>query len=287
MACRVPELAVAALLVLSAGPAATAGDGTEKPEARRIVDAAITAAGTSIPLQAEALARLAWPAEDGDPDVAELARLRLIDYQAYGLPAIRSAIRRARPEQQAEVVSALIGAYEKIGYGQANDFLAGLNDAVWFGTRESRLIAIPQLGRFRFVPSMLTIIDAAHEDPALVPVTVDALASMGKDRARFFLESVMLEGDPQVRGMAASALARIGGEALLPLKVAIRSDDPEIRVVAVQALLPVATVDELSTLHEYVYAHPDDDAATVEAVRASTAMLEDVLARQTEPASSE
>jgi len=284
---RVPESVFAALLVLWASAAWPASAGADAPNARRIVDAAITAAGTNIPAQAEALARLAWPAQDADPEVAALARSRLVGYQAYGLPSIRSAIRWARPEQQADVVSALIGAYEKIGYGQPGDFLAGLNDSVWFGSREARLIAIPELGRYRFLPSLLTIIDAAHEDPALAPVAVEALAAIGNDRARFFLESVMLKGDPQVRGMAASALARIGNDALLPLKVAIRSDDRATRVIAVQALLPVATVDDLSTLHEYVYSHPDDDAATVEAVRGSTAMLEDVLARQTDPASSE
>lgn len=272
---------LATVLILSAAAVRTDG-GNEKPQARRSVDAAITAAGSSIPDQAEALARLAWPATDGDPEVAELARVTLVDYQAYALPTIRAFVRRVRPDQQASVVTTLLAAYMKIGYGQNGDFLAGLNEAVWYGSREARLIAIPELGRFRVAPAMLTIIDAASEDPAVLPVSIEALARIADDRARFFLEQVMLEGDPEVRGPAASALARIGGDALLPLKVAVRSDDPSVRVMAVQALLPFVTVDDLSTLHDYIYAHPDDDPATVEAVRASTMMLEAVLTRQTE-----
>jgi hypothetical protein len=272
---------LATVLILSAAAVRTDG-GNEKPQARRSVDAAITAAGSSIPDQAEALARLAWPATDGDPEVAELARVTLVDYQAYALPTIRAFVRRVRPDQQASVVTTLLAAYMKIGYGQNGDFLAGLNEAVWYGSREARLIAIPELGRFRVAPAMLTIIDAASEDPAVLPVSIEALARIADDRARFFLEQVMLVGDPEVRGPAASALARIGGDALLPLKVAVRSDDPSVRVMAVQALLPFVTVDDLSTLHDYIYAHPDDDPATVEAVRASTMMLEAVLTRQTE-----
>lgn len=277
---------VATVLMLAVVPAARADDDS-KPLSRRTVDAAITAAGSSIPGQVEALAKLAWPVQDGDPEVSELARLTLVDYQVHALPSIRAAIRWVRPEQQASVVSTLVAAYYRIGYGQNGDFLAGLNEAVWYGTREARLVAMPELGRFRVAPALLTIIDAASEDSALVPVAIETLASIGDDRARFFLENVMLEGAPEVRGLAASALARIGDEALLPLKIAIRSDDPAVRVMAVQALLPVATVDDLSTLHDYVYTHADDDPATVEAVRASATMLEDILARQAEPATPE
>jgi hypothetical protein len=105
---------------------------------------------------------------------------------------------------------------------------------------------------------------------------------MGDARARFFLEEMMLEGPPDARGQAAAALARIGGPARYPLKLAIRSDDPEVRLIAVQALLPVATTDDISTLHEYAYNHPDDDPGILEAVRASALMLEEALARQAE-----
>lgn len=250
------------------------------PTPREIVDAAITDAGRSIGAQAKALANLAWPEVDGDPAVADHARLRLINYNENAISALRHAIRTVRPDQQAAVVRALVRAFLKIGYGLPPDFLPGLNDAVWYGTREARLLAIPELGRFRFTPGVLTIIDAAHEDPQLLEVSIEALASMRDQRARFFLEQVMLEGPLEVRGLAAGALARIGDLSLLPLKVAIRSEDPGTRALAVRALLPVATVDDLSTLHEYVYNHPDDDSSTIDSVRASAVALEERLARQ-------
>ena len=270
--------ALATALFVAASTVAADGDTDRTP--REVVDAAITDAAGSSHAQAYALAHLAWPEVDGDPEVQNAARLRLINYHTNAISALRGAIRWVRPDQQDAVVHALIRAFFKIGHGLPPDFLPGLDDAVWYGTREARLRAIPQLGRFRFTPSMLTIIDAAYEDPALVEVSIDALAAMGDQRARFFLERMMLEGAPEIRGLAASGLARLGDHALLPLKIAIRSDDPSLRVLAARALLPVATVDDLSTLHEYVYNHPDDDPATVDSVRASAIALEELLARQ-------
>ena len=249
--------------------------------AQKIVDETITNAG-AIPKQADALARLAWPAEDGDANVMLLARKALMAYGEYAIPSLRKAVTSVRPDQQEEVVWALMRAFLQIDTGLPSEYLIGLEEATWFGTREARLRAIPELGRHRYRPSMLTIIDAAYDDPELMPTVIESLGMMRDTRARFFLEKVMLEGAPEVRGQAAAALARLGGTALYPLKLAMRSDDPEVRLVAVQALLPVATVDDISTLHEYAYNHPDDDPGILEAVRASALMLEEALARQAE-----
>jgi HEAT repeat protein len=254
----------------------------ETPEsAQKIIDDAIAKAG-SIPRQADALVELAFPDEDGDRTVMLLARKSLVAYGEYAIPALRAAVTEARPDHQADVVWTLTRAFLKIETGLPALYLIGLEEAAWYGTREARLRAIPELGRHRYRPALLTIIDAAYEDPELAPTAIEALAMMGDDRARFFLEKQMLEGGPEVRGIAAAALARIGDKALLPLKVAIRSDDSDVRFVSVQALLPVATVDDISTLHEYVYNHPDDDPGTLEAVRASALALEETLSRQAE-----
>ena len=269
---------VIALLALATSPA-VAEETLES--AQKIVDETITNAG-AIPKQADALARLAWPAEDGDPNVMLLARKALMAYGEYAIPSLRKAVTSVRPDQQEEVVWALTRAFLQIDTGLPSEYLIGLEEATWFGTREARLRAIPELGRHRYRPSMLTIIDAAYDDPELMPTVIESLGMMRDTRARFFLEKVMLEGAPEVRGQAAAALARIGGTALYPLKLAMRSDDPEVRLVAVQALLPVATVDDISTLHEYAYNHPDDDPGILEAVRASALMLEEALARQAE-----
>ena len=203
-------------------------------------------------------------------------------YGEYAIPALRRAVTSVRPDQQEEVVWALTRAFLNMESGLPAEYLLGLEEATWFGTREARLRAIPELGRHRYRPSLLTIVDAAYEDAELVPTAIESLGMMGDARARFFLEKMMLEGPPDARGQAAAALARIGGEALRPLKIATRSDDPGVRLVAIQGLLPVATIDDISTLHEYVYNHPQDDPGILEAVRASALMLEDALARQAE-----
>jgi hypothetical protein len=270
---------VVVFLLVLAGSFAAAEETVES--AQKIVDQVITDAG-SIPQQADALVRLAWPEVDGDPMVMLLAQKSLVAYAKDAIPSLRRAITRVRPDQQAEVVWAMTRSFLSMEGGLPSEYLIGLEEAAWFGTREARLRAIPEIGRHRYYPGLLTIIDAAYEDPELVPTAIESLAMMGDDRARFFLEKMMLEGGPEVRGQAAAALAQIGDEALRPLKMAVRSDDPEVRMVAIQALLPVATVDDISALHEYVYNHPDDDPGVLEAVRASALMLEELLERQAE-----
>jgi hypothetical protein len=265
--------------VITAGTPLGAQETVES--AQKIVDDTISNAG-SIALQAEALVRLAFPEEEVDRTVMLLARKALVAYGEYAIPALRRAVTTVRPEHQADAVWTLTRTFLKLESGLPSDYLLGLEEAAWFGTRDAKLRAIPELGRHRYRPSLLTIIDAAYEDPEIVPTAIEALATMGDDRARFFLETQMLEGGPEVRGLAAAALAQIGNDALRPLKLAARSENPEVRLVAIQALLTVATVDDISTLHEYVYDHPDDDPATVEAVRASALALEKTLSRQAE-----
>jgi HEAT repeat protein len=140
--------------------------------------------------------------------------------------------------------------------------------------------AIPEISRFRMQSPVLTIIDAAIEDPEVLRVAVDALGSMGDGRARFFLERILHEGKPGMRERAAVSLSRLGESGRTILKSAIRSDSKEIRLAAIRALLPVATVDDLSSLYDYGRTHADDDPATAKAVEAATVALEKALESQ-------
>jgi hypothetical protein len=81
-----------------------------------------------------------------------------------------------------------------------------------------------------------------------------------------------------MRSEAAVALSRIGGPALQPLKDAMRSEDRALRETACRALLPVAGLEDVTALHEYAAARPDDDPGLVEAVRTAAAMLEEAMA---------
>jgi hypothetical protein len=264
-----------AALILVLPLLGAAGDPSEK--VRQKIDTTLSKEPT-VSARADALCRLAWT--DDDPDVREFARMKIVQYGKFGIPALRRAVRWAPKEQQPDVVKALLEAWEHVEIGIPKDYLPALEEATWFGGHDSRMLAIPELGRFSYRPALLTIIDAGWEDVSLQPAVVSALQNLRDDRARFFLEHTMLEGGPGVREASAVALATIGGRCLLPLKAAIRSDDAALRLIAIRALLPVATTDDLSVLHEYVYEHPDDDESTVRAVRDSAAALEKVLAAQ-------
>jgi len=251
----------------------------QKQSHQDIVHAAISGAG-SIPKQAKALALLAWPTEPGDPEVSAYARYMLVNYGRNAIQAIRGTITEAKPELQADVVKALSEAFGQVHSGIPAGYLSGLEDAIWFGTREAREVAILEIAPFRFGPALLPIVDAATEDPALLPVAISALGTLGNDKARHFLGRVILEEAGDLRNSAAVALARIGNRAHEVLRSALRSEEKELRLAAIRALLPFADTDDLSALHTYAYDHADDDPDTVRAVRESALVLEETLAAE-------
>jgi HEAT repeat protein len=121
------------------------------------------------------------------------------------------------------------------------------------------------------------MIDSAIEDPSLAPDVIRALGAIGDDRARFYLERMLHEGGAGNREEAAVALARLGGRAMSPLRDAVRSDDRDVRLAAVRAILPVASPDDLTALYVYLTDHADDDPATSQSIRAAAAMIEEAL----------
>ncbi len=257
--------------VLALALVAPAFGGESSPE--EIVEQALRQAG-SIPAQAEALARLAWPAEEKDPALAAFARDKLGGFGMHGMKAIRRAIQWVKPEQQASVVATLLQAFRWVTADIPPDYLPALEEAVWFGTREARRLAIPELARLGYQSALLTLMDAGLEDPELLPLVIEALEQLRDDRARFFLERVMRENLGGQRQAAADALGRIGERARVPLKAALRAEDPALRIAAARALVAVASVDDLPALFEYVYRYPDEDPELVRAVRERAEALE-------------
>lgn len=255
----------------AAGPARNADP--ENPE--RVVQAAMSQT-VDIPGQAAALVRLTWGETPADPAVAAFARTKLVEFGTYALPALRAALPRVRPEQQADVVRALIDTAATLQGRMPPDYLPAMEEATWYGTEDARRSSIPQLAKYRYVLSVLTIIDAAYEMPGLAPLCIEALGQVGDDRARFFLEKQLQEGKGEVPSAAATALARIGARALLPLKAALRSDRRPVREAAARAFIPVAGPEDASALYEYVSDHRADDAATVRAAQDAAVMLQKI-----------
>lgn len=257
-------------VLLSAGPATV-----EHRNPEQVIRDAMAEA-VQIPRQAVALIQLAWPAEPGDPAVSVRARAEIVGFGEIAIPFLRNAITQVKPQQQADLVRALVEAYRRVPSGMPPDYLPGLERAAWFGTQEARLLAIAELARYRYRQAIVTIMDASYEFPSLLPACIDALGRIGDDRARFFLEKHLNEGKAGVSEQAAVALAQIGGRALLPLKAALRSGNRALRQIGARGLLPVAGVDDISALHEYAASHPNDDPGTLRAVREATIMLEKI-----------
>lgn len=275
-------LAVAALL------AGSAAAGPYSARATTVVREA-QAAGDDIPGQAAALALLAWPDGPVDGEVAALAREKLTRYGDSAFDTLYVTLDRVPRSFTADVTAAVLEARRAKSAGMPAAFLPALDRALWFGSTGARRLAIPELCRYRYLPSMLPMIDAAVEEPDLAGLVITLLPSFGHAGARFYLGSILQEGQGDLRSMAAVSLARIGGRALETLRDATLSEDREIREIAITALLPLTGVTDLTTLHEYVATHTDDDPSVLAKVRERAIQLEELLERvmEAESASSQ
>jgi hypothetical protein len=270
-------LLLCGILVAIAAPPASAVDGAA---AQKVIEDA-KARAVSIPAQVQALIALAFPAAPGDPAVQEAARKELAVFGEPSISPLATAVPKVTLENRAPVVQTMMLAFRQLSFGLPTDYLPGLESAIWFGDHATRELAIPELARFRQRGATLTMVDAAKEDPSLTALVARATGQIGDERARFWLEGVLRGPDPANRSEAAVALSRIGGKALQPLKDAMKSDERALRETACRALLPVAGLEDVTALHEYAAARPDDDPRLVEAVRTAAVMLEEALeARQ-------
>jgi hypothetical protein len=267
--------AVVSLLVLFPYAAGASANMDRERALERLEQA--KAAAKSIPEQGLALADLAWPAKPEDPLVSSLARAQLVEFGSHGFPALHHAMTNVELRYTADVTAALIESRRKALVDIPPNLLPALEDAVWFGSSDARRLAIPELALYQYRPALLACIDAGLEDPTLLELVIRSVARMGDDRARFFLEEVLLAEDQNQAAMAAEAMATIGGRALAPLRDAVLSEDETVRGNAIAALLPVASIDDLAVLYEYLAKFTADDEAMIGRVRERAALLEQVL----------
>ena len=136
-------------------------------------------------------------------------------------------------------------------------------------------------GAMRPIPILLlSVIDSAYEHPQLTPVVIETIERIGDDRARFFLAEQMEKGSTRNRGLAARAMATIGGQCTQYLQAWALSEEPELRETALRALLPRTTIGDLTTLYEYVAMFPDDDPTLLAELRSRAQVLEEIFERQ-------
>ena len=252
--------------------------GAEEATPRQVVDQALNDAG-AIPLQAQALIELTWPADGpGNPEVAAIARGRLIEYGDYALRPLWEALFHVRPEHHADLTATLIDARRKERSGSPRDFLPALEEIIWYGSIEARRLAIAEISLFVFPPAILSTIDAIHEDPELALHGIRALGRMRNERGRFFLGRALNHAAPRYKVAAASALLRLPDTGMRVLQNAIRSETREVREAALGALLPYVGPDDLTALYEYLDSHATtDDPQLLEAIRVRAQEVEILL----------
>lgn len=258
------------------GAAEPAKGQADDPARQAIVTALAT--GGDVPGQARNLAKLAWPDGKRDEVVAARARIELAHFgdRAYG--ALRNALNTAKISYSEEIVKTTLDAQREARVEFAPEYLSTVIDAIWIGSRGAKVLAIQALRLDHNMLAVAPMIDSAIADPALATQVVETLGTMRYPQARFYLETVMMEGPLPLRSAAASSLAQIGGAALGPLKNALKAPERETRLLAVRALLPAATEYDLGAIYEYIEKHGDDDPALTQALRLSAYAIEQAIA---------
>lgn len=263
-----------ALLAIG-GAGALAGDYSDAETAYRILDQAKRAAD-SIDGQARVLAGYAWPEEERDPGLSFAAREQLVAFGSNGVSAMRHALRKNPQKYNADIVAALIEARMPVFGSYSDQYLPALEDAIWYGTADARRLAIIEVTHYKFPPALTSMIDAAYEDPELIDLVVESVSAYRDERGRHFLGDIMENGTPEQRRAAAKALARIGGRAIRQVRDAALVDDPYTRQAAINALIPIASFDDLTLLHEYYVRYGEKDAELGQRARRRAVLLEDL-----------
>ena len=224
------------------------------------------------------LAKLAWadgPGGTDDPRVAARARQELTQFGQRGMQAIYEAFAWADPEQAFDILLASREAHRASRSGLSPYVLPALDQALWFGSVDSKRLAMQVLREVPYGSFVLVVIDAGYEYPQLVPSAVLALEAIADPRARFFLAEV-LDGDARNRELAARALTQTGPAAFAMLRDRVLDAPPEVRAASVRALLPASGVDDLTTLYEYAARYPGDEEL-IELIRTRAVELEALL----------
>jgi HEAT repeat protein len=255
-------------------------------DAEKIVNEA-KAKAITVPNQAIALAGLAWPEGPINPAVSSLARRQLVGFGDQGLEAMRQRLRATDARFGADIASAVIETRLVVRAGIPHNYIAILYEIVWFGSLDAKRLAMAELAVQRFPPAMLAIIDSAFDYPELTAPVINALGRLGDDRARHYLGQLLMEADPEYSLRAAEALAEIGGRSIDVLREASVSASEMIRGAAIDALVPLSGVEDLTILYEYVAQFPEDDPRRIDLVIQRATKLESLLeARQDSEAGS-
>lgn len=106
---------------------------------------------------------------------------------------------------------------------------------------------------------------------------LEAIRAFGRlrdARAVYFLPALLDSKEKDVREAVFAALGQIGRPATLALKERLTHPDPQQRILALKALMPVALVDDLPTFYAFVQANPDLDEPLKNDLYALIARLE-------------
>ncbi len=235
-----------------------------------------------VPGRTRALARLAWAEDTETEALAYHARKRLIEAAAQGMEAMTHALSWAETSRFADIMLASIEAEQNMTMGTSPHTIGAIDRCIWFGSPDAKRLAMVYMTRRPVHLLLLPVMDVAYEHPQLTPVVIDTLALMKDPKARFFLADQMQTGSPAIRKRAAEALSKIGGRGLEYLRAWALSEDPEMRRVALEALLPTAKVGDLTTLYEYLTLFPEDDPEVMAKLRARAELLEQAILIQEE-----
>ena len=217
---------------------------------------------------------IAWNPAESDAAVREAALRRLQGTDARLVAeSVITKIGTATPAERIGMLELMADLFPGMG-GVHSSLNAVLAEQIRFRDVEVVTRAISVCSRLRLPDAYLPMREiASRTDSPLRIEAIQGIARLGDPRAVEFFKK-LLESNSVPRDEIYRALAQLGRPASILLKSRLDDTDPAERRRAIDALIPMATAEDLTVLYAYIQKYPPegdlkralfDTIATIEA----------------------
>lgn len=208
----------------------------------------------------DVIARMAYLDPELDPAVIQAARVVL---RGGFPPMLVERTSRIADLLGPGALLDLLDVYETI-YPNLKGFSYQLNNVVATATafpdRAVRAKASSIVARFRMTQAYFNLRRRCNRSSGEDRLeAIRTIGALGDGRAAWFLPALLDSSEPGIREAVYEALSKLGRSGTLALKERLTDPDPVHRRLALQALMPLAEVDDLPSLYAFAEANPGLD----------------------------
>lgn len=227
---------------------------------RRLAERMATHATAGLSSQVDYGLAIAWSTQETDESLRKAALRKLLQTDSRQVAEVVIVrIAGATPEARIGMIELMAQMFSTLG-GTHSSLNQALAEQIRFPVLEVSKTAIETCSQLRLPEAYLPLREiATRPGAALRTEAIVGLSRLGDPRAVEFFRKLLDEGSVP-RDIVYEGLATLGRPASLLLKSKLDDKDPAERLRAIDALLLIATIDDLTTLYAYVHKYrPEGD----------------------------